>query len=104
MNDVLKGYSTQNENFVINHLPPCRSKPVKALFVFGTQFKIFLRNSRDLLTSTYLGVRWPRRQHVTEFMLCVICGVLASCSASELMNALAGSVMEEKKKLNKVDI
>ncbi len=32
---------TQNENFVIIHLPPCRSKPVKALFVFGTQFKIF---------------------------------------------------------------
>ncbi len=37
----LKGYSTQNENFVINQLPPCRSKPVKALFVFGAQFKIF---------------------------------------------------------------
>uniref|UniRef100_A0A8C2GK37 Protein NDRG2 n=1 Tax=Cyprinus carpio TaxID=7962 RepID=A0A8C2GK37_CYPCA len=29
------------ENFVINHLPPCRSKPVKAQFIFGTQFKIF---------------------------------------------------------------
>ncbi len=26
---------------VINHLPPCRSKPVKASFVFRTQFKIF---------------------------------------------------------------
>ncbi len=33
----------QNENFVINHLPPCRSKPLKALFVFGTQFKIFIQ-------------------------------------------------------------
>ncbi len=31
----------QNKNIVINHLPPCRSKPIKALFVFGTQFKIF---------------------------------------------------------------
>ncbi len=34
----------QNEHFVINHLmgiPPCLSKPVKALFIFGTQFKIF---------------------------------------------------------------
>ncbi len=38
---VLKGLLHQNENFVINHLPSCRSKPVKALFVFGTQFKIF---------------------------------------------------------------
>ncbi len=27
---------TSNENVVINHLPPCRSKPVKASFVFGT--------------------------------------------------------------------
>ncbi len=31
----------QNEHLVINHLPPCRPKPVKALFVFGMQFKIF---------------------------------------------------------------
>ncbi len=31
----------QNKNVVINHLPPCRSKPVKALFVFGRKCKIF---------------------------------------------------------------
>ncbi len=31
----------QNENFVINHLPACRSKPVKASFIFGTQLKTF---------------------------------------------------------------
>ncbi len=33
--------SPQNENFVINHLRPCHSKHVKALFVFRTRFKIF---------------------------------------------------------------
>uniref|UniRef100_A0A672QTZ9 Kinectin-like n=1 Tax=Sinocyclocheilus grahami TaxID=75366 RepID=A0A672QTZ9_SINGR len=29
---LLQDTPPQNENFVINHLPPCRSKPVKALF------------------------------------------------------------------------
>ncbi len=48
---VLKGLlHYQNENFVINHLPSCRSKPVKALFVFGTQFKIFWMKTRRLVT------------------------------------------------------
>ncbi len=41
---TLKGYSTPNENFIINDFPPCLSKPVKALFIFGTQFKIFYEN------------------------------------------------------------
>ncbi len=27
--------------FAINHLLPCRSKPVKASFIFGTQSKIY---------------------------------------------------------------
>ncbi len=40
----------QNENFVINHLPPCRSKTIKALFVFGTQFKIFWMKTGRLVT------------------------------------------------------
>ncbi len=30
-----RGSSPEKENFVLNHLPPCRSKPVKAEFVFG---------------------------------------------------------------------
>ncbi len=34
----------QNENGVINHLPPYRSKPIKASFLFGTQFKILDKN------------------------------------------------------------
>ncbi len=38
----------QNETFVINHLPSCCSKPVKALFVFGTQFKIFWMKNREV--------------------------------------------------------
>ncbi len=36
--------------FVINHLPPCRSKPVNASFVFGTQFKIFWMKTGRLVT------------------------------------------------------
>uniref|UniRef100_A0A8C1JS97 Formin homology 2 domain containing 3b n=1 Tax=Cyprinus carpio TaxID=7962 RepID=A0A8C1JS97_CYPCA len=40
----------QNENFVINHLPPCRSKPMKALFIFRTQFKIFWMKTRRPVT------------------------------------------------------
>ncbi len=39
--DMLQGYSTQNDNFVIIHLPTCRSNSIKASFVFGAQFKIF---------------------------------------------------------------
>ncbi len=31
----------QNENIGIIHLPACRSNPIKAVFVFRTQFKIF---------------------------------------------------------------
>ncbi len=47
--NLIKDYSyrvtpPQNENFVINHSPPCRSKPVKALFVFGTQRYILDEN------------------------------------------------------------
>ncbi len=36
-----KGLRHPKMKIVINHLPSCRSKPIKALFVFGTQFKIF---------------------------------------------------------------
>ncbi len=61
----LKGNSTQNENFVINLLPPCRSKPVKALFVFGTQFKIFWMKAGRLvivpLTAKQLTLSRPRK-------------------------------------------
>ncbi len=44
---MLNGYSTPNANFVINHLPLCRSKHVKASFVFVTQFKIFWMKTLD---------------------------------------------------------
>ncbi len=38
----LKGYSTPKQKFCHKSLTPsCRSKPIKALFVFGTQCKIF---------------------------------------------------------------
>ncbi len=35
---VLKGYSIKRVTRII---PPCHSNSLKALFVFGTQFKIF---------------------------------------------------------------
>ncbi len=55
----LKGYSPQNENVAINLLPPCRSKPIKALFVFGTQFKIFwMKTGRQTLFK--MALRWRR--------------------------------------------
>ncbi len=38
------------KTLIINHLPPCHSKPVKALFVFGTQFKIFWMKTGRLVT------------------------------------------------------
>ncbi len=40
----------KNENVVINHLPPCCSKPVKASFVLGIQFKIFWMKTGRLVT------------------------------------------------------
>ncbi len=33
--------SPKNEKYVINYLPSCRSKPVRHLFIFGTQIKVF---------------------------------------------------------------
>lgn len=38
---ILKWILPQDENVVIDYLPPCRSKPVRASFIFGTRFKIF---------------------------------------------------------------
>ncbi len=47
----------QNDYFVIFHLPPCCSKPVKALFVFGTQFRIFwMKTGRQSQRSTILEI------------------------------------------------
>ncbi len=42
--------SPQNENSVINYSPLCCSKPVRPLFIFGTQIKIFLMKSESFLT------------------------------------------------------
>uniref|UniRef100_A0A8C1PS54 receptor protein-tyrosine kinase n=1 Tax=Cyprinus carpio TaxID=7962 RepID=A0A8C1PS54_CYPCA len=43
-------HSPKNENSVINYSLSCRSKPVRSLFVFRTQIKIFLMNSESSLT------------------------------------------------------
>ncbi len=51
----LKGYSTPKWKYFINHLPPCRSKPVKALFVFRTQIKIFLMHSDPPIDSNVIN-------------------------------------------------
>ncbi len=42
--------SPKNENYVINYSPWCRSKPIRILFIFGTQIKIFLFESESSLT------------------------------------------------------
>ncbi len=36
----------KNENDVINYLPPCRSNPVRPLFIFRKQITIYLMKSR----------------------------------------------------------
>ncbi len=42
--------SPKNEISVINYSPSCRSKPIRPLFIFGTQIKIFLMKSKSFLT------------------------------------------------------
>ncbi len=63
--DAYRVTPPQKENFVINHLTPCRSKPVKASFVFGTQFKIFwMKTGRFVtvpLTAKQLTLSKPTR-------------------------------------------
>ncbi len=47
--------------YTVHHLPPCRSKPVKASFVFGTQFKIFWMKTTVPLTAKQFSLSWPRK-------------------------------------------
>ncbi len=50
--DLLKGYSTPKLKLCHFSLTPCRSKPIKVLFVFGIHFKICwikLQNAYTLL-------------------------------------------------------
>ncbi len=47
---TFKGLLHPKRTIVINHLPPCRSQPVKALFVFGSLFKIFWMKTGRLVT------------------------------------------------------
>ncbi len=48
----LKGivHPKKKKNSVINYSPSCRSKPVRTLFILGTQIKIFLMKSESSLT------------------------------------------------------
>ncbi len=66
--DYLRVTPPQNENVVINHLPPCRAKPVKALFVLGTQFKIFWMKTGRLVTSRhFITVRFNHWRQMDYF-------------------------------------
>ncbi len=47
---LLRDSSPKNENSVINYSPSCCSKPVRPLFIFGTQIKIFLMESESSQT------------------------------------------------------
>ncbi len=40
--------SPKNKNVVINYSPSCCSKPVRPLFIFRTQIKIFSDEIREL--------------------------------------------------------
>ncbi len=53
----LKGWEFRNQNFVINYSPSCQ--PVRPLFIFRTQVKIFLMKSKSFLTL-------HRRQHLWQ--------------------------------------
>ncbi len=72
----------QNESLVIYHLPPCRSEPVKALYVFRTQFKIFRMKTGRLVTFKlcYNGLvpyklnKWKHLCVMTlSFIICIQC-------------------------------
>jgi len=43
----------KNENSVINYSPSCHSTPVRPLFIFGTQIKIFLIKSDSSVKLIY---------------------------------------------------
>ncbi len=62
----LKGYSTPKKKKIIIHLPACRSNSIKALFVFGTQFKIFSQGGskvRRSCQSTIVGAVCTELRH-----------------------------------------
>uniref|UniRef100_A0A672M767 Solute carrier family 25 member 29 n=1 Tax=Sinocyclocheilus grahami TaxID=75366 RepID=A0A672M767_SINGR len=46
----VQSFLIKNENSAINYSPSCRSKPVRPLFIFRTQIKIFVMNSKSSLT------------------------------------------------------
>ncbi len=48
----------QNYHFVINHLPPCRSKPIKAWFVSGNYKKHFGWKLGGMWLSHWLPSKW----------------------------------------------
>uniref|UniRef100_A0A672M254 Solute carrier family 25 member 29 n=1 Tax=Sinocyclocheilus grahami TaxID=75366 RepID=A0A672M254_SINGR len=64
----VQSFLIKNENSAINYSPSCRSKPVRPLFIFRTQIKIFMyRNSLDCLIRIHRkeGVRGINRGMVT---------------------------------------
>ncbi len=51
VDQIIKGLvHPQNENYVINYSPSCRSKPVRPSFIFRTQIKIFMMKCESFLT------------------------------------------------------
>ncbi len=64
----LKGYSTPKWTFCHLSLTPCRSEPVKASFVFRTQFKIFwMKTGRPCLSLSHTRAHTHR---FWDFSLC----------------------------------
>ncbi len=82
----LKGYSTAKWKFCLFSLTPCRSKPVKALLVFRTQFKIFWIKTGRLVTPIAYQVNCTvkvqksitRRLHLPSVQTCQPVRILRS--------------------------
>ncbi len=81
-----KGYSTAKWKFCLFSLTPCRSKPVKALLVFRTQFKIFWIKTGRLVTPIAYQVNCTvkvqksitRRLHLPSVQTCQPVRILRS--------------------------
>jgi len=51
-------FTKKNANSFINYSPSCRSKPLRLLFIFGIQMKVFLMKSES-----FLSLHWQLRNY-----------------------------------------
>ncbi len=78
----------KNENSVINYSPSCRSKPVRPLFIFRSQIKIFPMKSESSLThGECVWCCWHRPRMQMHLVYCQMnahaCVVVLSLMAAD---------------------